>query len=106
MLPNEEEFLWRAADTKTLLNNEEEFLWRAADTKTLLNGTARHLLWNFNPVCVAWEAFSGGIGRWGMVLGGEKRPGASAGGVGNEASAGGLRRWPQDGSPEADRPGA
>jgi hypothetical protein len=43
-----------------MLPNEEEFLWRAADTKTLLNGTARHLLWNFNPVCAAWEAFSRG----------------------------------------------
>jgi hypothetical protein len=30
--------------------NEREVLWRAADTQTLLNGTARHLIWNFNPV--------------------------------------------------------
>jgi hypothetical protein len=30
--------------------NEEEFLWRAADTKTVLNGTAaRRLVWDFNP---------------------------------------------------------
>jgi hypothetical protein len=33
--------------------NEEEFLWRAADTKTLLNGTGALTLWNFSTTLVA-----------------------------------------------------
>jgi hypothetical protein len=36
-----------------LQSNEREFLWRVADTKTLLNGTAAPPIWNFNIACAA-----------------------------------------------------
>src|SRR5882724_4688233 len=86
--------------------NEREFWWRAADTKTVLNGTARHLLWNFNPVGAAWEAFS--RGHW--TRGHRPRQGEKAWSlgcwVGTGARAEGLLRWSQDGSPDMGTPGA
>jgi hypothetical protein len=41
--------------------NEEELLWRAADTTMVWHGTAAHTVWNFTTAYATWEAPSGGM---------------------------------------------